>query len=225
MRSTASKTFIGNTALMSSLSCDSVTAGAFFPQPDSHVPEEEVSQHTGQHMMSPPGKLPHLVMIHSQIRFGFLKALLDSPADPCEPDESFQARGSAGVRDEVGISSPLPKTSANDQPNRPVGFSIFGQNDTALHELIDYRSFRPFGNHPAIPEVIVRSPGDLLKSDGLFFSFRKNAFCSPLSAVPVGLLQNRRCHPAQQSDLIFSQSFDILQRDYTMGNTDRSAYI
>jgi len=80
-----------------------------------------------------------------------------------------------------------------------VGFSIFGQNDTALHELIDYRSFRPFGNHPAIPEVIVRSPGDLLKSDGLFFSFRKNAFRPPLSAVPVGLLQNRRVlQPAER---------------------------
>jgi hypothetical protein len=37
---------------MSSLSCDSVIAGAFFPQSDSHVPEEEVSQHTGDHMVS-----------------------------------------------------------------------------------------------------------------------------------------------------------------------------
>jgi hypothetical protein len=44
------------------------------------VPEEKMSQHAGQHMMSPPGKLPRLVMIHPQIRLCFLKALLDGPA-------------------------------------------------------------------------------------------------------------------------------------------------
>jgi hypothetical protein len=30
------------------------------PQPDSHVPEEKVNQHAGQHMVPPSGKLPHL---------------------------------------------------------------------------------------------------------------------------------------------------------------------
>jgi len=38
---------MGNTALMISLSCDSVIAGAFSPQSDSHVPEKEMIQHTG----------------------------------------------------------------------------------------------------------------------------------------------------------------------------------
>ena len=136
MRSRESKTFIGNTALMSSLSCDSVIAGAFFPQSDSHVPEEEVSQHTGDHMMSPPGKLPHLVVIHPQIRFGFLKTLLDGPANPREPDKGFQSSGSAGIRDEVGISGAFPKSPANEQPNRPVRLSVFAQNDPALHKFV-----------------------------------------------------------------------------------------
>jgi len=103
---------MGNTALMSSLSCDSVIAGAFFPQPDSHVPEEKMSRHACQHMVPPPGKLPHLVVIHPQIRFGFLKTLLDGPANLREPDEGLQAGGSAGVRDEVGISGAFPKSSA-----------------------------------------------------------------------------------------------------------------
>ncbi|MDO9028278.1 MAG: hypothetical protein Q7U68_05395, partial [Candidatus Roizmanbacteria bacterium] len=67
MRSRESKTFIGKTALMSSLRCVSVIAGAFFPQSDSHVPEEEVSQHAGDHMVSPPRKFSHLVMVHPQI--------------------------------------------------------------------------------------------------------------------------------------------------------------
>src|SRR3990172_9761031 len=109
MRSRASNHFMGNTALMSSLSCDSVIAGAFSPPPDSHMPKEKMSQHAGQHMMTPPGKLSHLVVIHPQVRFGFLKALLDSPANPCKPDKNLQACGSAGVRDEVGISGAFPK--------------------------------------------------------------------------------------------------------------------
>ena len=82
---------MGNTALMRSLSCDSVMAGAFFPQPDSHVPEEKMSQHAGQHMVAPPGKLPYLVVIHSQVRFGFLEALLDGPAHSRKPDKGLVA--------------------------------------------------------------------------------------------------------------------------------------
>jgi hypothetical protein len=85
----ASNTFIGNTAPMSNLSCDSVIAGAFFPQPDSHVPEEKMSQHASQHMMPPSGKLPHLVMIHAQVRFGLFKTLLDGPSYTRKPDKSF----------------------------------------------------------------------------------------------------------------------------------------
>ena len=142
MRSGILKTFMGNTALMSSLSCDSVIAGAFFPQPDSHVPEEEMSQHASQHMVSPPRKLPHLVVIHPQIRFGLLKTLLNGPANPREPDEVLQVGGSVCVRDEIGISGASPKSSANDQPNRPIGLSVFTKNDPALHKLISYLSYQ-----------------------------------------------------------------------------------
>ena len=116
-----------------------------------------MSQHACQHMVSPPRKLSHFVVIHPQIRFGLLKALLDGPANPREPDEGFQAGGSAGVRDEVGISGAFPKSPAYDQPNCPVGLPVFTQNDLALHELGCHRSLRPLGDRPAIPEVVVRS--------------------------------------------------------------------
>ena len=53
---------MGKTALMSNLSCDSAIAGAFFPQPDSHVPEEEVGQHASNHMVTPPRIFSHLVV-------------------------------------------------------------------------------------------------------------------------------------------------------------------
>ena len=50
-----------------------------------------MSQHACQHMVSPSGKLPHLVVIHPKIRFGLLKALLDGPANPREPDKAFES--------------------------------------------------------------------------------------------------------------------------------------
>jgi hypothetical protein len=192
MRSGISKTFMGNTALMSSLSCDSVIAGAFFPQPDSHVPEEKMSRHACQHMVSPAGKLPHLVVIHPQIRFGLLKALLDGPAKPREPNEGFQAGGSVCVRDEIGISGAFSKSPANNQPNRPVGLSVFTQNNPTLHKLVGHRSLRSLGDHPAIPEVVVHSPGDLRESDRFLLGFRKDVFRPLLPTVPVGLIQDRR---------------------------------
>src|SRR4030042_6886604 len=93
MSSRTSNTFMGKTALMSNLSCDSVIAGAFFPQPDSHVPEEEVSQHAGDHMVAPPRIFSYLVMVHPQVGFGLLEALFDSPANPREPDKGLQSGG------------------------------------------------------------------------------------------------------------------------------------
>ena len=192
MRSRRSNFFMGSTALMSSLSCDSVIAGAFFPQPDSHVPKEEVSQHACQHMMPPPRKLPHLVMIHPQIRFGLFKTLLDGPAHTRKPDKGFQAGGSVCVGDEIGISGVLPKRPANDQPDRQVRLPVFGKNDPGLRELVGHRPLRPLGDRPAIPEVVVRSLGDLLKGDRLLLGFRKNLLRPFLPAVPIGLLHDRR---------------------------------
>ena len=74
-----------------------------------------MSQHGGQHMMSPSGKLPHLVVRHSQIQFGFLKTLFDGPANSREPDKGFQAGGSAGVRDKVGEVGIFPGSSRDER--------------------------------------------------------------------------------------------------------------
>jgi len=177
MRSRGSNFFMGNTALMSNLSCDSVTAGAFFPQSDSHVPEEKMSQHTCQHMMAPPRKFSHLVMIHSKIRFGFFKALLYSPANPCKPYKNLQACGSAGIGDEIGTSGILPQGPTHHKPKVPIRLPISGQNYPSLHELVSHRSFGPLGYCTSIPEVVVSFPGNLFKGNRLFFVFRKDAFC------------------------------------------------
>ena len=84
---------------MSSLSSDIVSEGAFFPQPDPHVPQKEVSQHAREHVMTPPWIFPHLVMIHSQLGFGFLETLFYGPADAAQPDKGFQAGAGRRITD------------------------------------------------------------------------------------------------------------------------------
>ena len=66
-------------------------AGAFFPQPELEVPEEEMGQHTSHHMMDPAREFAHLVVVHSKLRLRFLKALLDGPANTAQPYEEFEA--------------------------------------------------------------------------------------------------------------------------------------
>ena len=79
--------FKGKITSISVLSCDSVMDGAFFPQPDFQVPKEKVSKHTGQNMVIPTSIFPNLIMIHTQVSFGFLKALFYGPSKATEPNE------------------------------------------------------------------------------------------------------------------------------------------
>jgi hypothetical protein len=77
--------------------------GAFFPQSDIQVPEEEVSQHAGQHVVVPSRKLPHLIMIHTELGFSFFKTLLDGPTNTAEPHEEFESLTDWGVTDVVCV--------------------------------------------------------------------------------------------------------------------------
>jgi len=150
-----SKDFMGNTALMISLSCDSVIAGAFFPQPDPHVPQEEMGQHAGDHMVAPPRIFSHLIMVHSQIRLGLFKALFDGPAHPGEPDKGLKSGGSAGIRNEVGVCVHTPaEGSADNQPNTSLWFSMLGQNHSLLHKLIGDWTLCPFRDRAEVSGTV-----------------------------------------------------------------------
>ena len=78
-------------------------AGAFFPQPELEVPEKEMSEHAGDHMVDPAGEFTHLIVVHPEFRFRFLKALLDSPANATQPYEECEAGAQARIADEIGI--------------------------------------------------------------------------------------------------------------------------
>ena len=105
---------------MRSLSSDIVSEGAFFPQPDPHVPQKEVSHDAREHVMTPPWIFPHLVMIHSKLGFGFLEALFYRPPDAAQPDKGFQAGAGGRITDIEGIGRGVSNGPFDDQPD---GFS------------------------------------------------------------------------------------------------------
>ena len=85
--SSAWKTFRGKTTSNNRRTCETVSAGAFFFQPDLEMPEKEMRQHTRQHMVVPPGVFAHFIVAHAQFGFRFLKALFNRPSHPTEPDQ------------------------------------------------------------------------------------------------------------------------------------------
>src|SRR5262245_33757897 len=72
--------FNGRTISSNILSCDTVSAGAFFPQADFYVPEKAMGQHAGEHVVMPSWVFSDFIVVHAQFRLGFLKALFNRPA-------------------------------------------------------------------------------------------------------------------------------------------------
>src|SRR5215813_1581462 len=85
--SSAWKTLRGNTTSNNLRTCEIVSAGAFFFQPELEMPQKEVGQHTGEHVMVPARVFADFIVVHPQLRFRFLKALFDGPPHPTEPHE------------------------------------------------------------------------------------------------------------------------------------------
>ena len=51
-----------------------------------------MGQHAREHMVLPAWKFSHFIVIHAQVGFGLLEALLDRPAQTAEPNERFKTR-------------------------------------------------------------------------------------------------------------------------------------
>ena len=102
----------GKTTSNNVRSCDTVRAGAFFPQAQLQVPQKEMRQHRRQHMVVPAGIFAHFIVVHPQLGFAFFKALLNRPAHATEPDKGAQGRARRGITDVVRIRRGQPPTSA-----------------------------------------------------------------------------------------------------------------
>ena len=146
MASSTSYFLRGRTLSKRILSCDSVTDGAFFPQSDLQMPEEEVGQHGGQQMMMPAGKLSDLIMIHPQLRFGFCKTLFNRPANAAEPDKRRQADAAGGVADIVGVNRFGSQGSLDDQPDFSAGKTVSREGHSSPGEFIGDRSLGALRN-------------------------------------------------------------------------------
>src|ERR687883_959150 len=99
--SSAWKTLRGNTTANHRRTCETVSAGAFFFQPELEMPQKEMGEHTREHMVMPARILPDLVVIHPQLRFRFLKALFNGPPHTTEPYAQAERSTQRGVAEMV----------------------------------------------------------------------------------------------------------------------------
>src|SRR5215831_435537 len=150
--SSAWNTFRGKTTSNNRRTCDTVSAGAFFFQPDLQVPEEEMGQHTGEHVMMPAGIFAHLIMIHAQFGFRFLKTLFNGPADSAEPHQETQGRTERSVTEIVPVPRMGAERPLDKQPHRRRGLLLLAQPDPFAGERVRDRAFGAFRYGPTIPE-------------------------------------------------------------------------
>src|ERR671933_918060 len=102
--SSTSKTFRGKTTSNKRRTCETVSAGAFFFQPDLEMPQKEMGQHTGQHMVMPARVFAHFIVGQAQCGFRFLKTLFNGPPDPTEPHQQAQGDKHGGVAQVIPIA-------------------------------------------------------------------------------------------------------------------------
>src|SRR5215475_15894752 len=145
-------TFRGKTTSNNRRTCDTVSAGAFFFQPDLQVPEEEMGQHTREHVMMPPRVFAHFIVIHTKFSFRFLKTLFNGPPDPTEPHKETQGRTQRSVTEIVPIPRMGAERAFDEQPHRRRGLPLLAQPDPFAGELVGDGAFRAFRHGPAIPE-------------------------------------------------------------------------
>jgi len=93
----------GKTTSNNVRSCDTVRAGAFFPQVQLQAPQKEMRQHRRQHMVMPAGIFAHFIVIHPEFRFAFCEALLNRPPHATEPDKGAPGRTRWRITDVVRV--------------------------------------------------------------------------------------------------------------------------
>src|SRR5919198_6072359 len=119
----------GKTTSNNLRSCDTVSAGAFFPQAQLQVPQKEMRQHRRQHMVVPARVFAHFIVRHPELCFAFFKALFHGPAESTEPDKGAQGRARWSITDIVRICWLTPQCSLDHQPDSALGQTILAQRD------------------------------------------------------------------------------------------------
>ncbi len=180
------------------LSCESVMSGAFFPQPYPKMPQKVVSEYAGQDVVVPRRVLSHLVVIHPDLSFGLLKALLNCPPNAAQPYKGRKPRAQRRVADEKPVLF-LIKCALHNEPNRTGGKPLFAKRHSSSGELVSDGSFGSFGDGSGKPESIRDLSGKRIKPNGLFLLLGNDFLRAGLPPEPVGLCLDTRTfsQPAQ----------------------------
>ena len=141
----------GKTTSNNVRSCDTVSAGAFFPQAQLQGPQKKMGQHCREHMMVPAQIFPHFIVGHAQFGFTFFKALFDGPAPATEPDQGAQRRARRGITDVVSICRVRPQGAFAHEPDRALWQPVLAERHTLTGKLIHDWPCGPFRDLPSIP--------------------------------------------------------------------------
>ena len=129
-----------------------VIDGAFFPQSDFQVPQKKVGQDACQDMLMPSTKFPDLIMVHPQFDLCFFEALLNSPAQPAEPNEAAELGAPGSIADKVRILQLVIDMAAPDyEPDFLARKTFLVEGDASFGKLIAGRSLGALGNRALVP--------------------------------------------------------------------------
>ena len=70
-----------------------------------------------QYMVVPARIFPHCIVVHAQLRFGFLNALFNGPPDPTEPDKGAPGRARWSMTDIVRVHWGGPHRPLDHEPD------------------------------------------------------------------------------------------------------------
>ena len=132
-------------------SCDTVSAGAFFPQAPLEPPQKEMRQHRREHMVVPPRVFAHFIVVHPEVGFPFLKTLLDGPPQPTEPHKGAQGCARWGITDLVAVVRIGTLLPLDHEPDAALRQAVLTPRHPLASKGIQEWPFGPFRDVASIP--------------------------------------------------------------------------
>ena len=141
----------GKTTSKNIRSCDTGSAGAFFPQAPLHVPQKKMRQHPREPMVVPARICPPFIVGHPQLRFAFSEAWFDGPAHATSPHKGPQGRAHRSLTDRVGRGRVSPSGPLDHEPDGALGKPCLRERDALAGQRILAAPLRPFRDLPPRP--------------------------------------------------------------------------
>jgi hypothetical protein len=125
-------------------SCDTVSAGAFFPQAPRQVPQKDMRQHRRPPMGRPARVCADGIVIHTACSFACFEALFHGPPQTTEPDQGAPGGARRGLTDGIGRRRLGASCPLEHEPDRAVRQAALTQRHALPGTRIRERPLRPF---------------------------------------------------------------------------------